>query len=507
MSLNCAEIDTILAELDLEGSFIQNIVQPSYDTIAFYTYKGARGVGEPDACGEPATHVEPTVRSEPLVRTDAVSKVVLVCLASGVCRLHETRRKVPRNDKPLRFMEFLRSRIKGCRIQEAAQLNGDRIIRFTLERADETFFLYIRLWSGAANIIVTDSEGTILDVFYRRPKRNEITGEKWAVPEPKKPEESAGQAASPKTFTVRELPGEGSFNERIDRWYAEHARALSREALVEEARRIHDTRHARLETALARLEKKRDAFLHADSFRHQGDLLTANIYLVKPGMPFVEVSDYERDGSTVRIELDPRLKPQENAARYYEKYRKAVSGLAELEDDIASTRRTIETLAAELAAIEAEQNPLVIHKTLRKQNRPKQQIEKRYPGLTFRKDGWILLVGRTAAENDELLRRHVRGQDMWLHTRDWPGGYVFIKNRPGKSIPLDILLDAGTLALFYSKGRKAGNADLYYTQVKYLRRAKNAPKGTVLPSNEKNLSVKLDDARLKKLESCRDETE
>ena len=35
--------------------------------------------------------------------------------------------------------------------------------------------------------------------------------------------------------------------------------------------------------------------------------------------------------------------------------------------------------------------------------------------------------------------------------------------------------------------------------------AKNAPKGTVLPSNERNLSVRLDDARLKALETCRDE--
>ena len=93
---------------------------------------------------------------------------------------------------------------------------------------------------------------------------------------------------------------------------------------------------------------------------------------------------------------------------------------------------------------------------------------------------------------------------MWLHTRDWPGGYVFIRNRKGKSVPLDLLLDAGNLALFYSKGRKSGTADLYYTQVKHLRRAKNAPKGTVLPSNEKNLTVTLDPARLKALETCRD---
>ncbi|MBN2811438.1 MAG: DUF814 domain-containing protein, partial [Spirochaetales bacterium] len=182
-----------------------------------------------------------------------------------------------------------------------------------------------------------------------------------------------------------------------------------------------------------------------------------------------------------------------------------VSGLANLEEDIASSRRTLEALASELASLESEPNPLIIQKALRKQNRPRQQIEKKYPGLCFTVDGWTILVGRTAAENDELLRRHVKGFDLWLHTRDWPGGYVFIKNRPGKTFPLEIMIDAGTLALFYSKGRKAGSADLYYTRVKYLRRAKGAPRGTVLPSNEKNLSVRLDEQRLKRLEGCREE--
>jgi predicted ribosome quality control (RQC) complex YloA/Tae2 family protein len=80
---------------------------------------------------------------------------------------------------------------------------------------------------------------------------------------------------------------------------------------------------------------------------------------------------------------------------------------------------------------------------------------------------------------------------------------VFGKQRPGKAVPLDILLDAGNLAIFYSKGRNSGEGDLFYTQVKHLRRAKGGPKGLVIPTQEKNLRVKLDDRRLRELESCR----
>ncbi len=471
MSLNCAEIDRVLQELSLEGAFIQNIIQPSYDTIAFYTYK------------------------------EGCSKTLLVCLAAGVCRIHETRRSIPKNDRPLRFMEFLRSRIKGSRINEVSQPDSNRIVRLVLGHGDELFYMYIRLWSGAANIVVTDRDHVVLDVFYRRPRRLEVTGERWELPAPKGGTTNEWLCRS---FDDVEGSSGRSFNENIDRWYAEYATALSREALIAEARKRHALRRARLESALSRLEKKRSDFLEADRWRHQGDLLTANLWKIQSGMKSIELEDYENGNAPILIPLDPMLKPQENALRYYETYKKAVSGLSDLEDDITQNRNTIESLDAELAAIEAEPNPHVIHKLLRRQAVPRQLQKKKYPGLVFRNRDWLFLVGRTSAENDELLRHHVRGHDMWLHTRDWPGGYVFIKNRPGKSVPLDILVDAGTLALFYSKGRKAHTADLYYTKVKYLRRAKNAPKGTVLPSNEKNLTVSLDEARLKRLEACRE---
>lgn len=64
-----------------------------------------------------------------------------------------------------------------------------------------------------------------------------------------------------------------------------------------------------------------------------------------------------------------------------------------------------------------------------------------------------------------------------------------------------MLLDAGNLALFYSKARTGGRGELYYTQVKYLRRSKDGPLGLVLPTQEKNLSVTLEEDRLKRLQN------
>ncbi len=76
---------------------------------------------------------------------------------------------------------------------------------------------------------------------------------------------------------------------------------------------------------------------------------------------------------------------------------------------------------------------------------------------------------------------------------------MIIKAKKDKSIPLEVLLDGANLAIHYSKAKNEGKADLYYTQVKYLRRAKDGKTGLVLPTQEKNLTVALDERRVKLL--------
>ena len=108
-------------------------------------------------------------------------------------------------------------------------------------------------------------------------------------------------------------------------------------------------------------------------------------------------------------------------------------------------------------------------------------------------------MGRNAKENDEILRFSTRGSDIWMHTRDFAGGYVIIKAVKDKTVPLSVLLDAASLAIHYSKAKKSGKADLYYTHVKYLKRIKGAKTGLVIPTQEKNLQAELDIERVKRL--------
>jgi predicted ribosome quality control (RQC) complex YloA/Tae2 family protein len=124
-----------------------------------------------------------------------------------------------------------------------------------------------------------------------------------------------------------------------------------------------------------------------------------------------------------------------------------------------------------------------------------------FTGLSFFDSGYDILVGRSAIENDLLLRSFVRGNDFWFHCRDYPGAYVFVKAIRDKSLPLDIMLDSANLALFYSKAKQSGKGDIYYTRVKYLRRVKGGKKGLVIPTHEKNLSIMLDEKRIERLKN------
>lgn len=497
MSLNCNEINLILEELDLTGAFVQEIVQPSYDLLAFYTYK------------------------------EGTAKTVVVCTAQNAVRLNETRRKITKNDKPLRFMEFLKSHIKGCRINSCQQLGFERVIKMELSRMvpaeekkanqqtvhislvkkpqlskeelaaqeeaaeiEENYILYIKLWNNAANVILCDTENTILEPMFRRPERGEVKGQKFEVAVKEIPETQALEK-----YPVREWQDQPSFNSYIDWYYSEQTSSLSRAALLEKAEKWYNTRHSKMENALNNLLEKKKSFENAGQLKHQGDLILTFGHLIDGTSKFLECEDYE-SGKSLRILIDPKKSAQENAQDYYKNYKKATSGIEELEGDIEAARRQIEKLDQQYAHICAEQNPVKIEQLLRRDTTPAQQKKKTHPGLDYTINGWYILVGRDANENDDLLRHHVRGDDLWLHVRDFPGGYVFIKARKGKTVPLDILLDAANLAVHYSKARGDTKVDLYYTHVKYLRRAKNGPKGLVLPTQEKNLCISPDKALL-----------
>ncbi|MEX2442315.1 MAG: NFACT RNA binding domain-containing protein [Alkalispirochaeta sp.] len=461
MSLNSPEIDRILEELDLPGQHIQKIIQNDFRNLYLQIFR------PPQAWW------------------------MRICLENPWVRVHTTTRPPRAKRSHQRFEDFLWSRIKGGRIAAAEHVFQDRIVRLDVDRSGVRTLVYIRLWGTRANIIVTDPDGTILDAFFRKPAQGIETGGSF-IPEP-----PAGDA---KPRSIRAVEGTRTLNEQVEQEYRHLEAQRDRELLTNRCRRALEKQERRTTARLAEIDAGRAQQDAQNRNRHFGDLILAHIHAAVPGARWIEAEDYLDDNRVVRIELDPTKSAAENAQAYYDRARRAEESAAYLDSSSAALRSQLERIHTRLASLE-DLDLTQLRDLAREleQRRKQDRGVSALPGLEFESQGFRLLVGRNSRENDQLLRRATRGNDWWLHTRDYPGGYVFIRNRAGKSIPLEVLLDAGNLALFFSKARSAGKANLYYTQVKYLRRAKDGPQGLVLPTQEKNLTVELDKDRLSRL--------
>jgi predicted ribosome quality control (RQC) complex YloA/Tae2 family protein len=469
MSLNWREIDLVLEELSLEGSYVQGILQPAFDALVLELYRSGQGSG------------------------DGRAFRLFVSLASGGCRIHETQKPILKTKRPLRFMEFLKKRIKGARIGQVRQLGSERIVRIGLSREDEELILWLRLWSNAANAILTDSAGSILDCMMRRPKKGEVSGGSYL---PELPQ--ADPHRPKKEFAPRDFPGEGSLSRRIEGFYDSSSGELSIDRLLPRVESLYSQKIDKIESAIASMEARLSEFSQAGRWKEYGDLLMSNP-LADTRSGRVELDDFFRPGQRVAIPVAVGIDPIRAAEEWYEKAQKAKSGGAEVARELAAARRERDSLDAELGALRKETDPIKLERVLADKPRETERRKNDMPGIVIETRGWTIVVGKTAKENDALLRRHMRGSDLWLHARDYSGAYVFIKAQREKSVPLEVLLDAANLAIYHSKARSSGGGNLYYTQVKYLRRAKNGPLGLVLPTQEKNLSVKMDPERLRAL--------
>lgn len=96
-------------------------------------------------------------------------------------------------------------------------------------------------------------------------------------------------------------------------------------------------------------------------------------------------------------------------------------------------------------------------------------------------DGWTVLVGKRAADNDELTFRIAEPRDFWLHVADYSGSHVVIRNPDDVDAPpREVLERAAQLAAFYSKAQTArGKIEVHLCRAADVRKPRGAPAGLV----------------------------
>lgn len=286
-------------------------------------------------------------------------------------------------------------------------------------------------------------------------------------------------------------------NETLDTYYQE---ILDARQEGEIKRRLTQA----VRTALTRVEKKEGLQTQellemegADRYRVWGELLTASLYLLKPGMKIVSVPDYYSvTGNETTIPLNPALHPKQNAQRYFKKYRKLKDGekiLRHRRQETVTELNYLESLLtsldhADLTTLmeirdEMEQAGLIRGK----QEKKKVAAEPLSSPLHFvSSEGIHIYVGRNNRQNDRLTLKDAASNDIWLHTKDIPGAHVIIKS---PEPPEQTLFEAAKLAARFSKAAASSNVPVDYTHVRHVRKPRGAKPGMVIYDHQRTLYV------------------
>jgi predicted ribosome quality control (RQC) complex YloA/Tae2 family protein len=243
-----------------------------------------------------------------------------------------------------------------------------------------------------------------------------------------------------------------------------------------------------LEQTEARLQDLR----HNRSFSQTADILMANLTNIPARATEVELYDFYTD-QTRTFKLKANETPQKQAERLYRKAKNQHVEVQQLEEKLERKLEDAIVLEDALQALEE----VKVYKQLKVYLREyahllttKQQAQQEIPFRLFETEGFKILVGKSAQNNDLLTQRHTFKDDIWLHAKDVSGSHVVIKYQAGKVIPATVLEKAAKLAAYYSKRKSDSLCPVLYTPKKWVRKPKGSPPGSVVVEREKVLLVK-----------------
>lgn len=301
-----------------------------------------------------------------------------------------------------------------------------------------------------------------------------------------------------------------TYSELLDAFYTE------RDSIERMHQRSHDMT-SMVNSAIARIQRKLSnqktelgQSRERESLRICGDLISANLHILKKGMAVCKVSNFYQEGEPeVEIKLDPSLTPSKNAQKYYSEYRKASAAEKYLKEQIASGEEELsylETVLDELSRAQNESGLNEIRQELAEQgylkSRGRRNVDKRTkenPPMRFLSDdGFEILVGRNNRQNDRLTLKMAAKNDVWLHTKNIPGAHVIVLTG-GKNVPDSTLTQAAVIAAVHSRGKDSAQVPVDYTLARHVKKPNGAKPGKVIYDNYKTAFVSPDEALVERL--------
>ena len=101
-------------------------------------------------------------------------------------------------------------------------------------------------------------------------------------------------------------------------------------------------------------------------------------------------------------------------------------------------------------------------------------------------DGFTIFIGKNNRQNDYIISKLAKDEDLWFHTKDCAGSHVLLK---GDNPPDEIILQCAKLAKEHSSAPESSKIGVIYTKRKYLRKPPKANLGYVTYKNEKEIVI------------------
>ena len=290
-----------------------------------------------------------------------------------------------------------------------------------------------------------------------------------------------------------------SFSALLDGFYALRDRKDAMRQKGQTVRKSVQNLCQRLTKKLTIQEKERAESLDRERLRQLGDILTANLHLIKKGQTSVTVTDfYDENMGQIEVPLSPILSPQQNAAKFYKDYARMKSAEKELTHQIALGQQELSYLQSVLeeldrantdGELEEIRQELQAGGYLKADSGKRRMKAAKVPPMRFLStDGYPIYVGRNNRQNDELTFQAARKDDIWLHASKVHGSHVII-SCSGATPPDDTITQAAQLAAYYAETSGGQNIPVDVVPVKLVKKTPDRKPGMVIYHSHRTVVV------------------
>lgn len=405
--------------------------------------------------------------------------------------------KASKNPAP--FLLLLRKKLSNAFLDNVEKLKNERILRFEFSAVSEIgqkefFALIVQLTGRSANLFLLDERDFIIDASRENSGEGQLVGQKFAPPfrdvgtERRRDEE------------IFLLNGFESLSEALDVFYLEKEAENAFKSKAISARSRLNSELKKREKQVANLNADLAKHGNAETWKRFGDLILANLAdAVRIENKVLVIDYFDENLPTLEIEIDENDELTQAAEKFFKKYTKARNAKEEIAKRLAALELQIKDYKLQIELLDkaiAEKDEAFLDEIIgaKAENISAKSKDKSADNIKGARkfvssEGFEILVGKGAKDNDFLTFRIAKSNDLWLHAADYPGSHVVVKNPNRGEIPQKTLLEAAQFAAFYSTAKEQPKVAVHYTQKKFVNKPKGAAMGLVSLSSFKTILV------------------